>query len=121
MFIKEYKIKAVPASRPKIPRYGHPYYPKRYTEFRKRWLEITKPDWPAIQAEMENTEEYEFSFEFWCAKHAKSDLDNVAKALEDELVKAGVILDDNLIVVTRARKHFNAGYDAIKIFIRRIK
>nr|WP_257614081.1 hypothetical protein [Oenococcus oeni] len=32
-----------------------------------------------------------------------------------------MILDDNLIVVTKARKHFNAGYDAIKIFIRRIK
>ncbi|MFT8728617.1 MAG: RusA family crossover junction endodeoxyribonuclease [Oenococcus oeni] len=119
-FQKIYQIRAVPASRPKVPRYGHPYYPKRYMQFRKDWALITHNDWPMIFLETKDAREYEFSYEAWFDKHPVADIDNLFKALTDTLVKAKVIPDDNLICRSYIDKHFHSGKEQVKITIRKI-
>ncbi len=126
MFQKTYDIKAVPASRPRVTRSHRVYYTKTYTKFRQDWQAITKKDWPAMQAEMENTHEYAFSFEICFAKHPRADLDNLTKALQDSLMKAElnhvqVLLDDNFCTDLHGVKHSDTGLNQIKLRIWRIK
>ncbi|MFT8487976.1 RusA family crossover junction endodeoxyribonuclease [Oenococcus sicerae] len=121
MFERTYNIKAVPASRPRVTRSHRVYYTKTYTKFREDWQAITRKDWPAIQVEMENTHEYAFNFEIYFAKHPRADLDNITKALQDSLMNASAILDDNFCTDLHGVKHSDTGLNQIKLRIWRIK
>ena len=121
MFKKTYDIKAVPASRPRVTKTGHSYYAGKYPVFRKLWALMTHSDWPAIYAETKDSQEYEYSIKVWLRNHPKSDHDNIAKALEDELVRLKIIPDDNLITEHHFYKYFWSKKDQVEIKIRRKK
>lgn len=107
-------INAVPASRPRISKWGA-YYGKRYTAFRKAAPEaiqeaiknsgVSHKDLPLTQ-----TLECDFIFRIQQPKSTKldyprCDVDNLLKAIQDS-IQGILIVDDNQIVEVRGRKEW---------------
>ena len=113
-------LKPVPAARPRIPRYGKPYYPKTY----KAWIDTAN----RIVAEVTNQLQIPLrATTLFAIPRAKTsqlivpvgDGDNYEKAIYDLLTKKGYLTDDKWIVTGTWRKRFlpfgEKGYTLITI------
>jgi Holliday junction resolvase RusA-like endonuclease len=114
-------VKPVPASRPRIPRYGKPYFPKTYKKWRDDAAKVlpqyngTPIDYPVSVS---------VTFAIPRSKTSKlvvpaGDGDNFEKALYDLLVRKEYLSDDKWITTARWRKRFlpygEQGYTTITI------
>lgn len=100
-------VKPVPASRPRIPRYGKPYFPKTY----KKWRDDARKADVASTLQIAYPVELDVLFALPRAKTSKlivpvGDGDNYEKALYDHLVRMGYLLDDKWITTATWRKRF---------------
>lgn len=96
-------VAPVPASRPRISKYGN-YYPKTYTEFRKLVYRCLKK----LQGKHEAVDKVEFSvdLELICKKpkkptnpYPRGDVDNYAKGYLDSITYAQLFWVDDIQVV----------------------
>lgn len=97
-------VKPVPASRPRISKYGS-YYTKTYTDFRREaylFLKTIKAKYPPCG---EST--FSIEIEFVCTRpkkltnpYPRGDVDNYLKGIIDSLVYAGMFFEDD-IQITR--------------------
>lgn len=95
-------VKPVPASRPRISRYGN-YYLKGYTDFRKeifRFFQTLKKN------TVKDKVAFEVTLEIICAKpkkptniYPRGDIDNYEKAYLDSITYAGLAWEDDIQVV----------------------
>lgn len=96
-------VKPVPASRPRISRYGN-YYPKGYTDFRKlvyKFLHAFKSKHKANP-----DAEFKVTLEVICKKpkkpsnnYPRGDVDNYAKAYLDSITYAQIAWGDDIQIV----------------------
>lgn len=123
-------IDPVPASRPRVPRFGSPYYEKTYTNFRetmatlllshKKWLpkepsnklmKVEVTFYKKIPKSVSKKRRDLMHNDFWASN---VDLDNLEKAIYDSL--EGVIyLDDRQIVTHTSTKRWTADQARIEI------
>lgn len=111
----------MPASRPRVPRYGKAYYPKTY----KSWMTEAEKDVPKYKkAPLEEPLIVEATYAIPRAKTSKlivptGDVDNYDKATFDLLQKMGYLLDDKWITTSVSRKRFlpygQEGYTLVTI------
>jgi Holliday junction resolvase RusA-like endonuclease len=103
-------VKPVPASRPRVTRWGT-YFTKTYTDFRNECYLFLKPlakKYPA------NDSMYSVSVDFIMRKpkcpsnyYPVSDVDNLAKGILDALVKCELFfIDDIQIIELKVRKRY---------------
>lgn len=92
----------VPASRPRISRYGN-YYPKGYTEFRKQMFKFLQGYRDKFSIEPDA--QFEVTLEIICKKpkkptneYPRGDIDNYAKGYLDSLTYAQVWWEDDIQV-----------------------
>lgn len=96
-------VKPVPASRPRISKYGN-YYPKNYTQFRKEVFQFLR------QYKKKNTSvpkaEFKVHLEIICHKpkkpsntYPRGDVDNYAKSYLDSITYTDFIWEDDIQVV----------------------
>ncbi len=100
----------VPASRPRVPRYGKPYYTGKYKTFRdemREWLARYAPVLTISEAPLECT------VVFVCKRPAKpansypiGDIDNYLKAVWDSLQGQICLQDDKQITQVNGWKRF---------------
>jgi Holliday junction resolvase RusA-like endonuclease len=101
-------LKPVAASRPRIPRYGKPYFAKTY----KKWRDDAKIVVPRYKGEPISCPVYvDVLFAIPRAKTSKlivpmGDGDNFEKALYDMLQRRGYLSDDKWITSAYWRKRF---------------
>jgi Holliday junction resolvase RusA-like endonuclease len=100
-------LKPVPAARPRIPRYGKPYYPKTYS----KW--IADAEKIVAESTLELAEPLRVDVLFLVPRSKTSKLivpvgdgDNYEKALYDMLQKKGYLSDDKWIVTATWKKRF---------------
>ena len=101
-------VKPVPASRPRIPRYGKPYFPKTY----RKWRDDAKrvlPDYVGNPLDFPVTVDVLFAIPR--AKTSKlivpwGDGDNFEKGLYDLLTRKKYLEDDKWITTATWRKRF---------------
>ena len=114
------ELKPVPASRPRIPRYGKPYFPKTYRKWRDDAHKLVVDSALSIAVPVAVT----VLFAVPRAKASKlivpwGDGDNFEKGLYDLLVRKGYLEDDKWITTGTWRKRFLAhgieGYCTITI------
>ena len=99
--------KPIAASRPRIPRYGKPYFPKTY----KRWRDDAERLVDASQLQLDFPVRVEVLFAIPRARTSKlivpqGDGDNFEKALYDMLQRKGYLMDDKWITSGTWRKRF---------------
>ena len=95
------------APRPRFTRYGKPYNPKEYTDWKK--------DLAAILGELDPQENCQLDIEFhfvskkaiWGPHTIKPDGDNLLKAFQDALQLAGFVSDDCRLWDVRVRKYYS--------------
>ncbi len=113
-------VKPVPASRPRIPRYGKPYFPKTY----RKWRDDAKEVVPSSTLALAVPIQVDVLFAIPRAKTSKlvipwGDGDNFEKALYDLLTRLGYLEDDKWITTGTWRKRFlphgTEGYTLITI------
>ena len=113
-------IRPVPASRPRVPRYGKPYFPKTY----KLWRENASIAIPDSSMRVAAPVSVTVLFAIPRAKTSKlivpvGDGDNYEKALYDLLQKKGYLDDDKWITSGQWAKRFlptgEVGYTEITI------
>lgn len=98
----------MPASRPRIPRYGKPYYPKTY----KGWIDQSELELEPYDKEpIARPVRVDVLFAIPRSKTSKllvpvGDGDNYEKAIYDLLQKKGYLSDDKWITSGRWRKRF---------------
>ncbi len=101
-------IEPVPASRPQVPRFGKPYYTGAYKSWRSLAGEcigrLALPKVPAGMLLGVGLVFYMKAPKTLTALVPKADLDNLAKAVFDALVSAGVVADDRYIVCENSGK-----------------
>lgn len=100
-------VNPVPASRPRVPRFGKPYYGKKYTAWRKSAEEA----FPAAASPMEGPLHVYCRFAVQKPKTTKrfcplGDIDNYEKAIFDAVTRAGYWHDDDQIVYLVSEKRF---------------
>lgn len=101
-------LRPVPASRPRIPRYGKPYFPKTYSKWRSDAEKIV----PEYEGEpIDYPVKVTVMFAIPRARTSSlvvpvGDIDNYEKALYDMLQRKGYLLDDKWITSTECRKRF---------------
>lgn len=83
----------VPKARPRVPRFGKAYFPKNYQLFQECATASFKEQWN--EPPLESTRNVLIIIR----GAARGDVDNLAGAVLDALVKAGVIKDDRVSVV----------------------
>jgi len=112
--------KPIAASRPRIPRYGKPYFPKTY----KKWRDDAERLVDASQLELDFPVHVEVLFAIPRARTSKlivpmGDGDNFEKALYDMLQRKGYLMDDKWITSGTWRKRFlpygETGYTMVTI------
>lgn len=104
-------VKPVPASRPRISRYGN-YYPKTYTDFRKETFKFLQQFQNKRKANPDA--EYSVVLEIICKKpkepsndYPRGDVDNYAKSYLDSITYAQIAWgDDTQIVDLRVKKRY---------------
>lgn len=108
----------VPASRPKVPRRGKPFYLPTYSAWRDgagAFLRATGEPirWPVV-----------VFIEVVCKRPKKpsrpmprGDADNYAKAALDAITSAGIWVDDVLVVEMTVRKRYTEGHEQPHTFI----
>lgn len=101
-------IEPVPASRPRVPRFGRPFYVGRYKEFRQE-LELAVADVPPWLPDGP----VHVQVMFICKKpkkptnpYPKGDIDNYIKAIWDGLNGKWGFKDDRQIVSVEAEKRY---------------
>ena len=111
------EIDPVPASRPRVPRYGRVYYGKGYTAFRKEAAEaLSKLTWPPSYP-LHGALHMRVEFHVRRPKKTelaapRGDVDNYLKSLLDMLQGerleggGGAFLDDRQVVNIQASKHW---------------
>jgi Holliday junction resolvase RusA-like endonuclease len=114
-------VKPVPASRPRVPRYGKPYFLKTY----KKWRDDAAGELPDHKGKpIEKPVYVNVLFAIPRAKSSKlivpaGDGDNFEKGLYDLLTRKGYLLDDKWITTANWRKRFlpagSEGYCEITI------
>lgn len=97
----------MPASRPRIPRYGKPYFPKTY----KKWRDDARAADTVSTLQIAVPVEVDVLFAIPRAKTSKlivptGDGDNYEKGLYDHLVRMGYLSDDKWITTAIWRKRF---------------
>jgi Holliday junction resolvase RusA-like endonuclease len=101
-------LKPVPAARPRIPRYGKPYYPKTY----KRWIDEATRDVPVYAGTpIDHPVRATVLFAIPRARTSKlivpvGDGDNFEKSIYDLLTKKGYLTDDKWITSGTWTKRF---------------
>ena len=101
-------LKPVPAARPRIPRYGKPYYPKTY----KGWIDAAVKSVPVYAGTpIEEPVRAIVLFAIPRARTSKlvipvGDGDNFEKAIYDLLTKKGYLTDDKWITSGTWAKRF---------------
>lgn len=114
-------MKPVPASRPRIPRYGKPYFPKTYRQWRDDAKKAVS-EWGGLSLAQPVVVTVVFAIPR--AKTSKlvvpwGDGDNFEKALYDLLVRLKYLEDDKWITTGTWRKRFlphgEEGYTLITI------
>ena len=101
------ETKPIAASRPRIPRFGKPYFPKTY----KRWRDEAEALVDASDLEIDFPVSVEVVFAIPRARTSKltvpmGDGDNFEKAIYDLLQRKGYLSDDKWITSGRWRKRF---------------
>jgi Holliday junction resolvase RusA-like endonuclease len=109
----------VPASRPRIPRFGKPYYLKPYAEWREAALALVA----AATETLEGPLYVDTVIAIQKARTSKlaipkGDLDNYEKAAWDLLTQKGYWKDDVQITVTATEKRFTKAGEAPGTYIR---
>ncbi|MAD98990.1 MAG: hypothetical protein Unbinned200contig1002_44 [Prokaryotic dsDNA virus sp.] len=96
-------VRPVPASRPRVSRYGT-YYGKNYTEFRKSLYAVLKKIKDKFPPSA--TGEFLVELEFICKKpkkpsnpYPRGDIDNYVKGVLDGFTYAGMFWEDDIQVV----------------------
>lgn len=95
-------VRPVPASRPRISKYGS-YYSKTYTDFRKEAYSYLKK----IENKFNDTAaKFKITMEIICYKpkkpsqeYPRGDVDNFEKAYYDSITYAGIAWDDDVQIV----------------------
>lgn len=95
-------VRPVPASRPRISKYGS-YYSKTYTDFRKEAYSYLKK----IENKFhDTTAKFKITMEIICYKpkkpsqeYPRGDVDNFEKAYYDSITYAGIAWDDDVQIV----------------------
>lgn len=106
--------KPIPQGRQRVPRFGRPYYPKTSQEHRALLV-------AAFQAVPKGTRSISLPCELEvgvAGARKNSDLSNHAKAVEDALVDAGVLVDDNLSIVCKLTLEALTGEPRTEVTIR---
>lgn len=95
-------VKPMPASRPRISRYGN-YYPKGYTDFRKEIYRFFKT---LKVKKIDPDSAFKVILEIICKKpkkpsrpYPRGDVDNYVKAYLDSITYAQIAWDDDIQVV----------------------
>ena len=101
------KTKPIAASRPRVPRYGKPYFAKTY----KAWRDIAHKLVPSSTLGLARPVKVSVIFAIPRAKTSKlivpqGDGDNFEKAIYDLLVRKGYLADDKWITTGTWRKRF---------------
>jgi Holliday junction resolvase RusA-like endonuclease len=101
------RLKPVPASRARVPRYGKPYYPKTYAE----WIAATRELIPQSDLMISFPTEVKVVFGIPRAKTSKlivpvGDGDNYEKATYDMLTHKGYLMDDKWLTKGSWSKRF---------------
>jgi Holliday junction resolvase RusA-like endonuclease len=113
-------VKPVPASRPRVPRYGKPYFAKTY----RKWRDDAAKVVPTSQRLIAHPVRVDVVFAVPRAKTSKlivpwGDGDNFEKALYDMLVRKGYLEDDKWITTGQWKKRFlpfgQKGYTLVTI------
>jgi Holliday junction resolvase RusA-like endonuclease len=114
-------VKPVPASRPRVPRFGKPYFLKTY----KKWRDDAGNDLPHYNGKPIDEPVYlNVLFAIPRAKSSKlivpaGDIDNFEKGLYDLLVRKEYLSDDKWITTHTVRKRFlpcgSQGYAEVTI------
>lgn len=109
-------VKPVPASRPRISKYGN-YYNKTYTDFRREVYQYLKN----IKNKFEDTTaRFRIDLELICYRpkkpskmYPRGDNDNYEKAYYDSITYAGIAWDDDVQIVsnTTSKRYQEEGED----------
>lgn len=100
-------VKPVPASRPRIPRYGKPYFPKTY----RKWRDDAQKAIPDSKQNIHVPVVVDVLFAIPRSKTSKlivpwGDGDNFEKGLYDLMTRKGYLEDDKWITTATWRKRF---------------
>lgn len=112
------ELAPVPASRPKVPRRGKPYYLPTYAAWCDGAAAFLRPQGEPLDGPLV------VFVEVVCKRPKKpanvmpvGDVDNYAKAALDALTSAGVWVDDKLVVEMTVRKRYTEGDEQPHTFI----
>ena len=120
----------VPASRPRVSRWGGVGYGKRYTKFRKAVAEaipkaLAKAGINPEDLPLDGALEVEFVFNCHkpkkpAHKYPRGDVDNYMKAIQDSLESAGVFINDSQIVRVTGTKKYAEEVPCIAVHIKKV-
>jgi len=113
-------INPVPASRPRVPRFGKTYYAKTYARFRREAAEVINdlvwpPSYPLEGAVHLRAEFHVVRPKTTYLAAPRGDVDNYLKSLLD-LLNEQAFLDDRQVVNIQASKHW-AEQGSIEVWI----
>jgi Holliday junction resolvase RusA-like endonuclease len=95
------------APRPRFTRYGKPYNPKEYTDWKKDLAEILGELDPQENCQLDIEFHFVSKKAVWGPHTIKPDGDNLLKAFQDALQLAGFVSDDCRLWDVRVRKYYS--------------
>jgi Holliday junction resolvase RusA-like endonuclease len=107
---KTFHIHPMACPRPRFTRYGSPYMPKKYIEWKKNLVDIIKQEKMDM---LVNPIQMELEFHFynenkpWGTHTQKPDIDNLIKACMDGFQDSGLLSDDCIVYDVRGSKFWS--------------
>lgn len=108
VFMHDFHIHPMPCPRPRCTKFGKPYMPKKYMDWKKELVKMMEDKQHGLHKPVKIRLEFIFYSENkpWGPHRQKPDVDNLVKAFLDAAQDGGMLIDDSIVYSVTATKYW---------------
>ena len=108
VYMYEFHINPMACPRPRFTKYGRPYMPKKYMDWKKDLVQMMEDKKHGLAHPIKIKLEFVFYGENkpWGHHYQKPDVDNLCKSFLDAAQDSGLLIDDSVVFSLTATKHW---------------